>query len=142
MIIGEFRQEATCTRFIMSDPSFTTFVSKMLKRKTRKDKDYFVLRTTIPKDIAEKINAEAGDFLFFKVKKAEWYHLLNWENMENAWAMLPDNVKYSLIKDGIPYPGAADQFAVHHKEPENFGATNPASIYLPEMGQLQPYVET
>lgn len=142
MIIGEYRQETTCVQFIMPDPSFITFVSKMLKRNTRKDKDYFVLRTTIPKNIAEKMKAKHGDFLFFKAKKAEWYHLLNWENMENAWAMLPDEVKYNLIKDGIPYPGAADQIQVHRKESFKLGATNSASISLPQIEQIQPYVET
>jgi len=52
------------------DPSFVVFVAKIQKAKTRKDKDYYVLRTTVPKEIAEKLNVEPGDFLFFKAKKS------------------------------------------------------------------------
>jgi hypothetical protein len=126
----------------MPDPSFATFVTKILKRKTRKDKDYFVLRATIPKSIIEEVNAEPGDFLFFKVKKAEWYHMLDWENMENTWQMLPDNVKYALIRDGIPYPGTPDQFPIAQQEPYILGATNPAGAYLPKIEQIQTYEET
>ena len=136
-VSAKYERETMCAQYIIPDPSFATFVTKILKRKTRKDKDYFVFRATIPKDIANEIKAETGDFLFFKVKKAEWYHMLDWNNMENTWQMLPDPVKYALIRDGIPYPGTPDQISFSNQEPYISGATNPASAYLPRVEQLQ-----
>ena len=142
MFVSEkYQRETMFTQYFIPDTSFTPFVAKILKRKTRKDKDYYVLRATIPKDIIDEIKAEPGDFLFFKAKKAEWYHMLNWKNMENAWAMLPDQVKYALIRDGIPYPGTTEQFTIQDEEPYRLGATNPASAYLPKIEQIQTYKE-
>ena len=67
------------------DLSFETFVAKIHKAKTRKDKDYFVFRVTVPKQVAGKINAHSDDYLFFKTKKAEWYHMLDWSKMETTY---------------------------------------------------------
>jgi len=83
------------------DTSFVTFVAKLQKAKTRKNKDYFVLRATVPKDVAKKIDAKPGEYLCFKAKKALWYHLLNWGAMENTWRMLPDEIRNRIIVDGL-----------------------------------------
>ncbi len=136
-VSAQYQRETMCMQYFIPDRSFTTFVTKILKRKTRNDKDYFVLRATIPKKIADEMKVEAGDFLFFKAKKAEWYHMLDWENMENTWQMLPDNVKYALIRDGIPYPGTPDQISFPDQEPFILGATNSGSAYLPKIEPLQ-----
>lgn len=86
---------------IIPDPDAVPFVAKLQKAKTRKDKEYFIFRTTIPKTIAEKIGVKAGGFVFFKAKKAQWYHMLDWEKMENTWAMLPQDVRNKVIIDGL-----------------------------------------
>ena len=78
---------------IAEEASFVTFVAKLQKAKTRKDKDYFALRATIPKAIAEKLDVKAGDYLLFRTKKAQWYHLLEWDKMANTWSMMPDEHK-------------------------------------------------
>lgn len=104
------------------DHSLVTFVSKLQKAKTRKDKDYYVLRTTVPKEIAEKTGAVAGDFLFFKAKKAQWYHMLDWESMQNTWNMLPDEIKQKVVLDGVYSPGTTNQ------QLQNIGATNLFSL--------------
>jgi hypothetical protein len=39
---------------VVPDFSFVPFVAKLQKAKTRKDKGYFVLRTIMPKEKAEK----------------------------------------------------------------------------------------
>jgi hypothetical protein len=103
---------------VVPDLSFVPFVAKLQKAKTRKDKDYFVLRTTIPKEIAEKTGVIAGDFLFFKAKKAEWYHMLDWETMENTWRMLPKEIQQKVEMDGVFSP------AVSNQKFHNIGATN------------------
>lgn len=102
----------------LPDPSLVTFVAKIQKAKTRKNKDYFVLRTTIPKDVAEKIDAKAGDHLFFKTKKALWYHMLNWEAMGSTWKMLPDEIRKQITMDGLINQGIASQVM------PSLGATN------------------
>lgn len=83
------------------DPSFVGFVAKIQKAKTRKNKDYYILRTTVPKEIAGKMNVAPGDFVFFKAKKAQWYHMINWEAMENTWKILPREVQSKVISDGL-----------------------------------------
>ena len=127
--VVSYERESICAR-ILPDPSFTTFVAKIQKAKTRKDKDYFVLRATVPKDIAKKIDAKPGDYLFFQVKKAKWYHMLNWEKMETTWHMLPDEIKYQAIREGVNYPGATSQTATQIEDIQTllnvwaWGATN------------------
>jgi len=88
------------------DPSFMTFVAKIQKAKTRKNKNYFVLRATVPKNVAEKMDAKPGDYLLFKTKKAQWYHLLDWKAMENTWKMLPEEIRNRIIRDGLYDQGA------------------------------------
>ena len=53
---------------VVPDPESVPFVAKMQKAKTRKNKNYFVLRATIPKEIVQKIGVKAGEFLFFRAK--------------------------------------------------------------------------
>jgi hypothetical protein len=86
---------------VICDPESVPFVAKVQKAKTRKNKDYFVLRTTIPKEVSVKIGVEAGDYLFFRAKKAQWYHMLDWKKMSNTWKMLPDEIRNRITMDGI-----------------------------------------
>lgn len=86
---------------------FETFIVKLQKAKTRKNKDYFVLRATMPKEVAERIKVQQGDYVIFKAKKAEWYHLCNWEEMQSTWNMLPLDIQNKVMLDGIKYPGAS-----------------------------------
>lgn len=125
MSLVSYERESMRALFIVPDLSFATFVAKIQKAKTRKDKDYFVLRATVPKDVAKKIDAKPGDYLFFKIKKAEWYHMLEWEKMETTWQMLPDQLKYQAIQEGVPYPGATGQTPKPKEELWASGATNP-----------------
>lgn len=106
---------------ILPDPESIPFVAKMQKAKTRKGKDYFILRATIPKEVVEKIHAEPGDYLFFKAKKAKWFHMLNWQEMKNTWKMLPNNVKEQVIMDGLISQGGLNQMY-------DIGATNVTAV--------------
>lgn len=89
---------------ILPDADYTTFVAKAQKAKTRKDKDYFVLRFTIPKDIAEKIEAAPNDHLLFKARKAKWYEMVSWTDMKATWNMLPSEIKIGVALAGLPNP--------------------------------------
>jgi|SRR5271157_6004034 len=113
-------QEYGCKMLkVIPDSESVPFVAKIQRAKTRKNKDYFVLRTTLPKEIAEKIGARAGDFIFFKAKKAQWYHMLDWEAMENTWQMLPGDIKNRVIMDGLYNQSYSDMQS-------SLGATNAA----------------
>jgi hypothetical protein len=107
----------------LPDTSCVPFVAKMQKARTRKYKDYFVLRATVPKDVAEKIDARPGDYLFFRAKKAQWYHMLDWRKMGNTWKMLPDDIRNRVIMDGLYCQGAPSQ-AMTPREITALGATN------------------
>jgi hypothetical protein len=89
---------------IFPDPSYASFVAKAQKAKTRKGKDYFVLRVTIPKEIADEIEAGPEDYLVLRAKKAEWYHMVDWTEMENTWNMLPPEIKRGVTLSGLPTP--------------------------------------
>jgi len=106
------------------DLGFVPFVAKVQKAKTRKNKDYFILRVSVPKDVAKKIDAQAGEYLFFKAKKAEWYHMLDWSKMETTWQMLPNGIKNQTILEGLSYPGAEDQISTVPRQA--FGTTSPS----------------
>jgi hypothetical protein len=89
---------------VYPDPTYTSFVAKAQKARTRKGKNYFILRVTIPKEIAEKIEAGPEDYLVLKAKKAEWYHMVNWLEMRSTWKMLPQSIKESVTLSGLPSP--------------------------------------
>jgi len=112
----------------MPDIDCVPFVAKMQKAKTRKNKDYFVLRATIPKDVTKKIGVKPGEYLFFKAKKAQWYHMLDWQKMGNTWKMLPDNVRNEIILGGLC------QETVSGITMANV-ATAPGAINLPALAQ-------
>ena len=95
------RTDRINTEIYVPNPGFEHFVAKIQKVITRKGKDYFVSRVTIPKEVINNIEADGEEYLFFKVKKAEWFHMLNWDNMEQTWAMLPADIKNKAILDGV-----------------------------------------
>lgn len=129
----DYEREHMRALTVLPEPNTETFVAKIQKAKTRKDKDYFVLRVTIPKDVAQKTNVQPGDFLFFRAKKAEWYHMLDWKKMKTTWQLLPMEIKNRVILEGIPYPGATNQTAtLHAQEGEVLGATNPTTPLFQE----------
>jgi hypothetical protein len=122
-------ESLTYTRMVVmpSDPNSVPFVAKVQKAKTRKNKNYFVLRATIPKEASEKIGAKAGDYLFFKAKKAEWYHMLDWSQMGTTFQMLPNEVRNRLIVDGLYGQGLSCQ-------PNSLAATN---VWAPQLSSIQ-----
>jgi hypothetical protein len=89
---------------IIADPGYEPFVAKVQKARTRKDKDYFVLRVSVPKGVASNLAVHAGDYLFFKTKKAEWYHMLDWREVGEAWSRLPSSVQTEIVLAGLPNP--------------------------------------
>lgn len=118
--------KSTTGFMVWPDPSYVSFVAKIQKAKTRKGKDYYVSRITVPKDLIKKTDAEPGDYLFFKAKKAQWYHMLDWKTMENTWKMLPHEIRQRVILDGLYLQGAPDQMMDLGKN-ETLGATNLSS---------------
>ena len=136
-LVYEYERESVRVR-IIRDPSFTTFVAKIQKAKTRKDKDYFVLRATVPKNVAKKIDAKPGDYLFFQAKKAEWFHMLDWKKMEITWQMLPEEIRHRAIFEGLPYPGAPSQTGLlRAHDREALGATSPTHARAIPMRQIE-----
>jgi len=77
------------------------FVSKVSKIKNSKEKNYYVYRINVPSDATKDLGLKHGDHIFIKAKKAEWYHMLNWDTMSKTWSKLPSNVKNAIIEDGL-----------------------------------------
>lgn len=101
MAIASIDVTQVTAKVVIPDQGFETFVAKVQKVKTRKGKDYYISRITVPKEIINNIDVDSEDFLFLKAKKAEWFHMLNWDNMESTWNMLPNEIKWKVIKDGV-----------------------------------------
>jgi len=106
------------------DPEAVSFVAKVQKTKTRKGKNYFIFRTTIPKEMAKKIDIEGGDYILFKAKKAQWYHMLDWKTMGNTWRMLPNGIRDRIIIDGFCSQNTLNEF-------QTLGATNMTAQQTP-----------
>lgn len=79
----------------------TNFVSKVSRIKNSKDKEYYVYRINVPSDATKELELKHGDHIFIKAKKAEWYHMLNWDTMSKTWSKLPSDIKKILIEDGL-----------------------------------------
>jgi hypothetical protein len=118
---------------LLPDPGYAAFVAKTQKVKTRKGKDYFVYRVTIPKDKAEQIGVKPDDYLLFRAKRAQWYHMINWDEMEQTWQMLPDEIRRDVVLSGLPSPGSAS-FAGLLQGGQAFGSfpSAPTSAIVPE----------
>ncbi len=104
MVISEEVAAAQRTIRILPDPSFVSFVAKAQKAKTRKGKEYFVLRVTIPREAAKEMEVGPDDYLVFRAKRAQWYHMINWSEMSTTWRMLPAEVKREVTITGLPNP--------------------------------------
>ena len=94
---------------IYPDPGYVTFVAKAQKVKTRSGKDYFVYRVTIPKEIAKEAEIEGNDYLVLKTKKAKWYHMIDWDVMDQAWRILPQEIKNDVFLTGLSNPDMQSQ---------------------------------
>jgi hypothetical protein len=82
----------------MTTKNFTVKISRI---RNKKDSEYFVYRTNIPKTIADELKLEDKDRVFCKIKKAEWYHTLDWSTMEKTWDRLPLSVQQQIQEDGL-----------------------------------------
>lgn len=39
--------------------------------------------------------------MFFRAKKAQWYHMMDWKAMTNTWTMLPEDIRRRIVFDGL-----------------------------------------
>lgn len=69
------------------------FTAKVQKAKTRKGKEYYVLRLTIPKDVQHKLHLRADDYVFLYAQRAQWYHLVDWAKMPETVKRLPEGLR-------------------------------------------------
>ena len=87
----------------------TNFVSKVGKIKNSKDKEYYIHRINIPSYVTKDIDLKQDDHIFIQAKKAEWYHMLEWDTMSKTWNKLPQNIKKEIIADGL-----VESYTVEH----------------------------
>lgn len=107
-----------------------SFVAKPVKVRTRAGKDYFVLRVTLPKDVCARLKAGPEDYLLLRAKIAQWYHMVDWKSMPEAWERLPSELRVILAQSGLPVPEAIP--ALH-------GPASPAGS-PPAIASLSAYV--
>ncbi len=84
-----------------------SFVSKVSKTKTRtrENKDYYTFRVNIPKEISDRLDLTKDDYLLLKAIKAEWYHLLDWREMQKTWNKMPQELREKIRSSGLETPG-------------------------------------
>jgi hypothetical protein len=122
--------ERTIYRMTFWDNSIS-FVAKPVKVKTRAGKDYFVLRVTIPKDVSTRLQVGAEDYLLVRAKVAQWYHMLDWASMPEAWERLPPEFKALLAQSGLAAPAAKGELAKPTSLAGSQTASGSALDYLP-----------
>jgi hypothetical protein len=92
-------------RMTVRDDSIA-FVAKPIKVRTRKGKDYHVVRITVPKDVIERLNPKGDDYLFLRAKIAQWFQMVDWAKLPNVWKKLPSELQREVLAATAPYPGA------------------------------------
>lgn len=60
--------------------TFTSFTSRIRNIGFHKKASYLV--ATIPKEVVEEMDLKDGEYLLLLARKAKWYDLLNWDEME------------------------------------------------------------
>ncbi len=81
------------------------FVARPIRVKTRKGKDYHVVRVTIPRDVVDRLGVQKDDYLLLRAKVAQWYHMLNWAQMPEVWRKLPGEVQREVYLSNLSPPG-------------------------------------
>jgi len=74
------------------DARFTAKVTKTSSRKTEK-KVYYDLRVRVPNAVVKKLGLKPGDYISVALRKAQWFDLLDWNEMQLTWSMLPESLK-------------------------------------------------
>jgi len=82
-------------------PELVPFVAKVHRVRTRRGKEYTILRMTLPKDVGEKLGVSGNDFLFALAQKAQWFHMIDWSQMSEAWGVMPPELKAVLVHYGL-----------------------------------------
>jgi len=85
------------------DDSFA-FVAKPIKVRTRKGKDYHVVRITVPKNVMERLMPAPDDYLFLRAKIAQWFHMVNWAKMPKVWEKLPGELQSQVLASNVFSP--------------------------------------
>ncbi len=94
------------------------FPVKVYSSKNRKGKDYFVYKVTIPKRVAKRLDIKKDDYLLLKARKAEWFHLLDWEQMTPSWGRLPESIKEQIRESGLRVPQMVQPEAGRSRTPK------------------------
>jgi hypothetical protein len=90
-------------RVVVQDNSLA-FVAKPIRVRTRKGRNYHVLRVTIPKVVAERLNLGTDDYLLLRAKVAQWFHLPDWTEMPEIWRRLPREIQSEIVRSNLPHP--------------------------------------
>ena len=112
------------------------FVARVHRVKTRRGKDYSVLRLTIPKEAGESIGIASNELLFLMAQKAEWYHMIDWSEMKEAWARLPNEMKSTLQYFGLVSMSPAGEIV------SLTGSHRPAPTEVPAGPSVNPALES
>src|SRR5919197_1040167 len=83
-----------------------SFVAKVssVKTRTKDNKDYFVFRMNIPKEVADQLSLVKDDYLFLRAMKAKWYHMVNWQEMPLTWEKMPNQLRDEILSSGMEVP--------------------------------------
>lgn len=120
----------TIYRMTLWDDS-VAFLAKPVKVRTRKGKDYFVVRVTIPKDVCEKLAAREDDFLHVRARVAPWYLMVNWGEYPEAWRGLPVELKVLVAQSGLPLPAELREALPPGPGSNAAASKGPELVYLP-----------
>ncbi len=101
--------ESSMFRVLVGEDVFVGFLRVKALRQRKKlssgeEREYLVYKTTLPKEMVEKLGLKDGDLVLIMAKKPKWYHLLNWndpEIQEKLWKHLSREAKKELIELGL-----------------------------------------
>ncbi len=119
--------------YAVSQRDSVPFTAKVQKARTRRGKEYYVLRVTIPKDVQRKLHLHPNDHLFFQAEQAKWYHLIDWSRMPETVERLPPELR-AVIQSARLLPAAWN-------DPMTFPRPS-GTRDLPQVVMVNPQVES
>jgi bifunctional DNA-binding transcriptional regulator/antitoxin component of YhaV-PrlF toxin-antitoxin module len=74
-----------------------TFVARISASKTKVNgRTYEAYRLTVPRDLADAMGLKDGDHALVFLRKARWYHLIDWSDDRNLMDELPEDARREI----------------------------------------------
>ena len=58
-------------------------------------------QVTIPKEIRERLKIKPDELVDIKIRRPNWWEMLDWNEMKNTWELLSEDIKNEIREAGM-----------------------------------------